>query len=343
MFHLLIDTCVWLDLAKDHRQQSLLGALEQLVQAHAVSLIVPRLVVEEFSRNKARVVEESRQSLSSTFKRVKDAVEKFADPKRKDSILEQLNEVDHRLPTMGDTAAGAIGRIEALLKNSSTFETSDAVKLRAAQRAIDGRAPFHRQKNSMNDACLIELYGEAVRSPQAKGVRFAFVTHNVKDFSAATGDTRLPHPDIAREFSRIKSLYCTSLATLLKRIEPGLLMDIMFEHEFVEEPRRLSEILDAMDLLFHQVWYNRHMCSRMRVESGETNLVDKETFPVKDHLKRPIQRDVWSMALKAAARVEKKYGIENLGPWDDFEWGMINGKLSALRWVLGDEWDMLDT
>jgi hypothetical protein len=72
-------------------------------------------------------------------------------------------------------------------------------------------------------------------------------------------------------------------------------------------------------------------------------VVEEETLPVKDHLLRPIQRDVLKMAKKAAGRVEKKYGRENLGPWDDFEWRMINGKLSALRWVLGDEWDMLDT
>ena len=25
-------------------------------------------------------------------------------------------------------------------------------------------------------------------------------------------------------------------------------------------------------------------------------------------------------------------------PYDEFEWGMVNGKLSALRWVLGDDW-----
>ena len=41
-------------------------------------------------------------------------------------------------------------------------------------------------------------------------------------------------------------------------------------------------------------------------------------------------------------RAENEYP-EELGPWDDFEWGMLNGKLSAIRWMLGDEWDMLDT
>ena len=45
----------------------------------------------------------------------------------------------------------------------------------------------------------------------------------------------------------------------------------------------------------------------------------------------------------AARRLEKRYADGELGPWSDFEWGMINGKLSALRWMLGSEWDFLDT
>lgn len=42
-------------------------------------------------------------------------------------------------------------------------------------------------------------------------------------------------------------------------------------------------------------------------------------------------------------KAEEEVGITELGPWSDFEWGMVNGKLSAIRWGLGDEWDMLDT
>jgi hypothetical protein len=53
--------------------------------------------------------------------------------------------------------------------------------------------------------------------------------------------------------------------------------------------------------------------------------------------------EIVKMAKAAARRVERQYGKKNLGPWDDFEWGMLNGKMSALRWVLGDEWDFLDT
>ena len=342
-FKILIDTCVWLDLAKDYQQQAILAALEELVRRGDVALIFPRTVVDEFGRNRSRVIEESCRSLSSTLKRVKEAVEKFGDPRRKDIVLDQLNDVDHRLPTLGELAVGTVDRIEKLFACTPVMEISDAVKLRAAQRGIEKRAPFHRQRNGIDDAILIEVYADAVSAKVLAGGRFAFVTHNTKDFSHPAASNKLPHPDVASCFSQRRSLFFIALGEALRRIAPAQFADLMIEQEWFEEPRRLTEIVDAIDELCTRVWYNRHQVTREKIERGETKIVEKETFPIKDHLHRPIQRDVWEGALNAAAKVEKKYGLENLGPWDNFEWGMLNGKLSALRWVLGDEWDMLDT
>ncbi len=89
-FKILIDTCVWLDLAKDYQQQAILAALEELIRHGKVELILPRTVIDEFGRNRARIIEESGRSFSSTLKRVKGAVEKFGDPRRKPIVLKLL-------------------------------------------------------------------------------------------------------------------------------------------------------------------------------------------------------------------------------------------------------------
>ena len=50
--------------------------------------------------------------------------------------------------------------------------------------------------------------------------------------------------------------------------------------------------------------------------------------------------------LAAMKKVEAKYGGKKAMlklVKTDFHWGLLNGKLSALRWVLGDEMDNLDT
>ncbi len=339
---LLIDTSVWFDLAKDYRQLTLLSALEELVHAGRVHLIVPQIVKDEFARNKSRIADESGRSLSGVFRRVKEAVDRFAPPETKTATLAALSDIDHRIGTLGEAVNQAIERIEALLAATQAVPTTAAVKVRAADRAIQKRAPFHRQRNGIDDAILIETYAAMIAAEQIVDAHFAFVTHNTKDFSSPTGDNRVPHPDIADCFTA-RSTYRINLGDLLKEVAPDLLEDLSFEREWVEEPRRLGEITDAIGELLDKVWYNRHWNTRVEIQEGKVKLVEKETLPVKDHATRPIQRDVWEGALKSAKRVEKQYGLDNLGPWTDFEWGMLNGKLSALRWALGDEWDMLDT
>lgn len=309
-----------------------------------LSLIMPRIALDEFQRNRERVSRDSAKSLSAHFRIVKDAVGKAGgDKKMMRAVLSHLDDVDHRIPIIGGEAVGTLNRIEKLLTMSPIIETSETVRLRAAQRAIDKKAPFHHDKNAMADAILIETYAECLRDKAAAGVRFAFVTHNKRDFSIENGNHKMPHPDFANLFSRIKSLYFINLPEALRRVEPLLVTDIMLEQSWSQEPRGLTEILEAEDLLSHQVWYNRHWNLRIGVEEGKIKVVDKETYPRPSGAMETIQRDIWKGALKAARRTERRYGKKNLGPWDDFEWGMINGKLSALRWLLGDEWDMLDT
>jgi hypothetical protein len=93
--------------------------------------------------------------------------------------------------------------------------------------------------------------------------------------------------------------------------------------------RNDADIHKAGEEFFEKVWWNRHQNWLYRLKTGEEKL-------------SASQRLIFDRARKAARRIERRYGKKNLG-WDDFEWGMVNGKLSALRWVMGDDWDMLDT
>jgi hypothetical protein len=59
--------------------------------------------------------------------------------------------------------------------------------------------------------------------------------------------------------------------------------------------------------------------------------------------------DIRAGVRAAHQRVEDRYGRDSLwkpiGPGHDeaWEYGYISGKLATLRWVLGSEWDFLDT
>ena len=344
MFRILIDTCVWFDIAKDSKQHPLIGVVEQMVREKLIELIVPSVVIDEFNRNRERIANDSAKSLSTHFRLVKDAIGKVGGDKQKtNSVLTYLNDIDYKLPLIGGAAAGILDRIEKLLVSAKRIDATEAIKIHSAERAITKKAPFHNGRNSMADAVIIETYADCVSSEVTSGVRFAFVTLNKSDFGDPK-NFKLPHQDVRTLFSKIKSLYFVNLAEALRRVDPSFVSEAMLEYSWNDDPRGLAEILKAEDFLFHQVWYNRHWNLRTMIDQGKIKIVEKETpKQLRSRRDKTVQRNIWEGALKAARRAERTYGKKNLGPWTDFEWGMVNGKLSALRWVLGDEWDMLDT
>lgn len=340
---LLIDTSVWLDLAKDPRHLPLLDALNVLIKNGEADLIVPAVIIEEFNRNKDKVASSSRASLSSHFKRVKDAIVQFGSEEVRDEIIKHLSEIDHRISSTGGAANEAIGIIERLFIDAHVLTTSDDIKVRAADRALAKQAPFHREVNSIGDAVIIETYADALKARNSEEV-FAFVTHNIHDFSQKGADTRLPHSDLAHLFDAQNSRYSTNLGSILTEFARDVVEDVTFDREYSPEARTLSELLEAEEKLSTQIWYGRKWGIIDAVESGREKRVPRAVWEAAtpEDRRSMIVDEIWDGMIAAMKDAEERYP-EELGPWTDFEWGMLSGKLSTIRWVLGDEWDNLDT
>jgi hypothetical protein len=90
--------------------------------------------------------------------------------------------------------------------------------------------------------------------------------------------------------------------------------------------RSVKQIMTAENELFTRVWYGRKRSAKFYRETG-------------------TPKDIIKGMLRGKREAEKRFGKKSLmaNMASDFDWGMLSGKLSAIRWVLGDDWDMLDT
>lgn len=97
--------------------------------------------------------------------------------------------------------------------------------------------------------------------------------------------------------------------------------------EYEQEMRTEDEIYEYMNEAFERVWLVRrqnHVCSLLLGEES-------------------IHLDILEGMNKAIDEICEKYNIDFQEPVSDWDYGYWSGILAALRWVMGDEKDYLDT
>ena len=331
MLHLLVDTSTWLDLAKRRDGQRWIVAIRVLVNQAALELLVPSVVIDEYERKRARVEASMTAGIEQRFKLIKQDLDEYGGTDY-EQALKLIDELAHEVPLIGAMTTRNFDEVLDLLRAGRPLQATDDDHRRVVERALSKRAPFHRSRNSVADALLIELFASHARKTDLSTEPHAFVTSNSDDFSLTNGDRRQPHTDLAALFANQGSHYGLGVDGL-----NGILLDhfgaeleeLFLETDFHEEPRRLGEISAAEQELFDRVWYHRSLQheSQLRNEGREEE----------------AERN-FRIARTGRERVEARYTEPGqLGPYTDFELGMLNGKLSALRWVLGADWDFLDT
>lgn len=331
MLHILVDTSTWLDLSKRRDGQRWIVALRVLVHWGKVELFVPRLVIDEYERNRERVEASMTTSVTQRFKLLRQDLNDYGGPDN-EAALRTMEDLARHTPLVGAMTTRNFEEVLQLLNGGSVVEPSDSERRAVVERGLEKRAPFHRSRNSTADAMLIELYDSMTRRGDHTFESHAFVTSNSEDFSAPHGDKREPHPDIADLFASSTSSYALGVEGLNEVLLAhfGAEVEELFaETDFHEEPRRLDEIVDAEKRLFDRIWYHRSLQHELRLHASE----DRDELEKLRRIAEPGRERV----------VETYTRPGELGPFTDFELGMLHGKLSALRWVLGSEWDFLDT
>lgn len=328
MFGLFIDTSVWLDIAKRRDGQQLIIPLRVLKHQGKLELFVPGLVIDEFERNRPRAEAAVSASVHGRFQLLRADIHEFGGEAR----LDWLEEMAHQVPLVSASTLQNFAEIAELLRSGRRVEPATEDHVRVVQRGLDKRAPLHLQRNSVADALLIEMYGSLLAGQDNAIDQYCFATSNYQDFSQPNGDRRQPHPDLNDLFAAENSRFAYDVDGLRDVLADALgqtFLDEVAEVQLVHtEARTLAEILQAEQEFFDKVWYVRKLILKEKVEAGE-----REPLP-------PGGMDAIEASMRA---IEERYGAENVGPWDDWGWGFVHGKLSALRWVLGDEWDSLDT
>lgn len=213
-------------------------------------------------------------SVAQRFKLIRQDLDDYGGTDT-EQALRTIEDLARHAPLIGAMTTRNFDEVLELLRGGRTVESTESEHHAVVERGLVKQAPFHRSRNSIADALLIELYATAVAGIDLAREPHAFVTSNSEDFSLPHGHKRQPHPDIAATFALGGSTYALGVDGLNEVLLAHFgseIEELFADTDFVEEPRRLDEIVEAEKRLFDRVWYHRSLQHEYQLQDANNQV-----------------------------------------------------------------------
>jgi hypothetical protein len=239
MYHLIIDTCVWIDLGRTLVE--VCEKISDLVKRGKVRLILPQIIIDEWNRHKPEIIAGKEQSIRGKIKNAR-SISEYLDQEAAEEFRRILDDFQERKGEIENLALKGVEAIEYLFSHSSSVRlaVTEKAKLQAVDCALAKRAPF-QSKNSMADALIIFCVTDYII--QENLANCIFVSSDTQDFGSKSNKAQI-HQDLNELFERCGMRYFSNIGLAVNEVEEELVSSEGIKK--VEEALRFRAIQEAV-------------------------------------------------------------------------------------------------
>jgi len=206
-------------MAQDPDAISMTDSLIGHVHSGAIVLLTARIVVDEFERNRGKIIDRRAMGMKTWINHARSASSLLDTPDT--ARMQALADLaEKKIPTKVGELAGALNRVNDLLTHKTTIQLSPEQDhaQRVVERALSKKAPFHRSKNSVADALLMECFRDFISDRRFVGTA-VFATENSSDYCDEK-DKKTIHADYSSVFDGKSICFSINVAEIIRGLGP---------------------------------------------------------------------------------------------------------------------------
>ncbi|WP_406420451.1 hypothetical protein OH809_24085 [Streptomyces sp. NBC_00873] len=121
MLRLIIDTSVWLNMAKRRDGRQIIVPLRVLFFQKKLEILTPSVILDEFERNRPRAEAATSSSVRERFRLLRQDLQDYGD----DAAQQWIAEMAHQIPYVSTRSLQNFSEISDLLRAGSALQPSD--------------------------------------------------------------------------------------------------------------------------------------------------------------------------------------------------------------------------